>query len=202
MKVGVYVVSSESMLEFIFEDVAVGVGLVLVLVALFVLGGEDGVLSIRNLSLNDVPLETPVECRWLVFVVPSAGMGVGGRGPRGGGKGAPFWSDDTGIGLRVDNREPDVRSYSSVSSGRGGRLFEGGGLLGAIIDNLKPLPAIDARFDFGLDRVAGEESTDNARSRSPGAGGRANVGAGRGGGGMDALWDPMLGLPTIWLVIE
>lgn len=156
------------------------------LVVLFMLGGEDGALRMRKRFLNDVRLEAPVECRLLLFTTPSELVGVGGRGPRGGGKGAVLGSGEAGIGLRVDDREPDARLYST-SSGRGGKSFEGGGLLGAIIDSLNPLPATDARFVFELDRVLGKESTDNARSRSPGAGGRANVGAGRGGGGIDDL---------------
>jgi len=95
--------------------------------------------------------------------------GVGGKGPLGGGNGAVphptlalaevlLGSGDAGIGVNLGNPEGlplvplnevegggDSLSPPS-SSGLGGRLLEGGGLLGAITDSLNPLPVIDPRL--------------------------------------------------------
>lgn len=90
-----------------FESADVGLWLALALLGSFVEGVVDdwegeGALRMRSRCLNDVCLETPVEGR-LLFALPSAG--VGGKGPRGGGKGASPGSGEAGIEFNRDSRE-------------------------------------------------------------------------------------------------
>jgi hypothetical protein len=165
---------------------------------------DDGALRIRNRFFSEACFVNvpPVE-GWLAlesdeFGGYSAGIeGKGGKGPKGGGKGAILGSGEAGIGFNRNNRtfpalnlreEGDL--CHTVSSGRGGKFVDGGGLLGAIMDNLKPFPALETRFHLvGLRFGCGIESTESGRLlwRSLGAGGNAEVGSGRGGGGIEAL---------------
>lgn len=168
------------------------------------LWGDDGALRIRNRCFSEAcfvsvaPVEGGLALVSDWFSGFSASVeGKGGKGPKGGGKGAVFGSGEAGIGFNRNNRtfpalnlreEGDLRH--TVSSGRGGKLVDGGSLLGAIIDNLKFFPALETRFHFvELRSGCGIESTESGRlfRRDLGAGGKAVVGSGRGGGGIEAL---------------
>lgn len=121
----------------------------------------------RNRCFSDACLEAPVAGLMLL----SEEEGVGGKGPLGGGNGAVphptptlalaevlLGSGDAGMGVNLGNpeglplvplNEADGGGDSLTppsSSGLGGRLLEGGGLLGAITDSLNPLPVIDPRL--------------------------------------------------------
>jgi hypothetical protein len=122
--------------------------------------------------LNEVCLDIPPESFVVLLLLIS---GVGGKGPFGGGNGAvpALRSGEAGIGFSLDNLdcptlilldEADgggdwLPSYSPTSSGLGGKLVEGGGLLGAIMDSLNPLPAIEVRLDLGTG-FGTDESTE------------------------------------------
>lgn len=134
------------------------------------LGGEEGALFIRRRSRSEVFLGKT-----------GCSQGVGGNGPVGGGARGP-----TEIGFTrfcKDDFDPILPLLevllcpllTSGSPGRWGKLFVGGGDK----ENLRDLCEKDSRKDF-----MGDDLPDEL---SPGVGGSANVGAGR-GGGIEALF--------------
>lgn len=150
----------------------------------------------------------------------STAVGVGGSGPTGGGNGLTVFAGGTGeagiesscvatataYALPLDVRrcpnaggdeggEDDAGWYSG-SSGRGGRVLEGGGF-GAPIERRNVRCATELRKDplppLGLSSCTGDSLGTEAEGDAPanpdadgdagaGAGGSADVGAGRGGG--------------------
>lgn len=175
-------------------------------------GDGDGALSIRSRCLSDECRETTgtVDC-WVGVVSPFK-VGGAGSGAVGGGKGAiPAAVDGcsslegSGIGsspwwllvLLVECRCCLSMAFAldSISSGRSGRLDNGGGF-GAIMDSLTR--CIECRNDFA-DAEGGV-----SRGSWSGARGRAEVGGGRGGGTemRCALFRVELVLVALALVLE
>lgn len=120
--------------------------------------------------------------------------GVGGRGPTGGGKGLIVFAGgtgDAGIGesvvggaLPLDMRRCACTGGGPCvgSSGRGGRVPDGGGF-GAPIERRNVRCATAVRRDaFAVAGASSGGSAGGSAGVATGAGGSADVGAGRGGG--------------------
>ena len=114
----------------------------------------DGALRIRSRFLRDECRETGgVRSCWLESPPP---RGVGGRGPTGGGKGevddvtygclegSGIVSNSWFLPLLEERRWCFLLEVNSTSSGRGGRLPDGGGF-GVIMDNLNARCATEFR---------------------------------------------------------
>ena len=154
----------------------------------------------RNLRLMDERDDFPADG------LSEGGMrdeGVGGKGPSGGGKGDLIRVGEAGIEysavpllfvlpwlelLRCVEKECRL---DGCSSGRGGRLEVGGCIGGGMVRVLERI--MDSRKDLlpGALCEARIGGVGGAEWFSPGVGGSATLGAGRGGGGIDARWDDL-----------
>lgn len=110
--------------------------------------------------------------------------GGGGSGPVGGGCKGPFVADNAALAAKEA-----VGEFSALlelllwkrkpgSSGRGGKLLDGGGF-GDVKDNLSALCATELRKEV----FVGRASDSGFGTSELGGGGGAKLGAGRGGGG-------------------